>query len=172
MKPLTQRVSGTLYRKDDDIALCLDESGKALFLRFAMIMQGLEEHVFPSVLLDDWGREKDTLALYKWVYKEGQRYPRAEVFGFTALGEETQFFLRDIEIHWKWPCYVVPQKDAPIPAGTPITTVIQPNPQHIGEPKTIKRPAGLPWPLRRAKVQWWEANPATLTDFGFSIYAP
>lgn len=172
MKPLSQRFSGTLYRKGEVVALCLDEAGKAIFLRYGMVLQGVETHVFPSVLLDDWGREKTKLALYKWVYEEGQRYPRAEVFGFTALGEETQFFLRDVEIHWRWPCYAVSSRRDSIPAGTLIHTIITPNPTHTGEPQESKRPAGLPWPLRRADVQWWEANPATLTDFGYSIYAP
>lgn len=170
MKPLTQRVHGKVYVKEGEGALLLDEAMDLVYLRHALIVQGTQQHIFPAVALDDWGHERKTLALYDWIYEEGQRFPRAEVFGFDRTGAETQYFLRDLETYFKWPCYAYPEKGLSLPAGERIHTVLLPDPAHDGPPAQTKRPTHITGPLRRAAVEWQHANPHTLTTYGFIPY--
>ncbi|MCA9982085.1 MAG: hypothetical protein KDD89_14675, partial [Anaerolineales bacterium] len=57
---------------------------EAVFLRYALTEMGTERPIFPAVVLDDWGRENKQLGLYHWIREEGDMFPRAEVFGYTA----------------------------------------------------------------------------------------
>ena len=170
MKPITQQLPGRLYPKDNALALLLDDPAGVVYLRYALVVGGPERHVLPAVVLDDWGHELKTLDLYRWIDTEGQRFPRAELFGYEMNGAETQYFLRDLEIFFRYPCYVYPEPQAPVPAGILLQHVLQPDPTLPAGPQAGQSPASTPWPLHRANVQWWRANPHTLTDWGFTIY--
>ena len=62
--------------------ILLDESADKCYLAFTFLEQGTEREIFPESLLDDWGHEIKTLALYDWVLENGLHFPRAEIFGF------------------------------------------------------------------------------------------
>lgn len=170
MQPLTHPLTGTLYQRGTEVALLLDETASTIFLRYALITQGVEEHIFPAFLLDDWGNEKKGGSLYQWIYEEGQRFPRAEIFGFEQTGEETQCFLRELEIYFKLPTYAYPAVDSPVTAGVLLDYVLLPTDEPLETLERTSPPAELSWALRRARVDWWRVNPRKLPELGFAIY--
>ena len=167
MRAITHKVHGALYERNRRLALLLQEPGSALYLRFPFVTQGPEEPVFPAFILDDWGDERRTLELYQWTYEEGHRFPRANLFGFEADGRETQLFLRELELYFKYPCYVFPRRNAPVTGGARLNTILLPDPDYAGKPEKVVPPAALPWPFRRAAVRWRRVNPADLAAHGY-----
>ena len=172
MEPLTQPVHGTLYQQGETTGLLLEEAPARFFLRFAFVVQGTERLIFPALVLDDWGRERSSLSLYRWVFQEGQRFPRAEVFGFTKSGRETQIFLRDLEIFFKYPCYVYPGPTTPLGAGLRLNVVFIPTEEKTVSPEISEVPEEVSWPLRHAAVSWRRATAAALTAAGWEIWNP
>ena len=94
-KAVGQHVWGQLLwenpaAQDGRLALLLtnpkpeEESDASLILRFAFVTVGPEEHLFPSFLIDDWGGEVRSLALYGWVHENGNQFPRQK---FLALSK-------------------------------------------------------------------------------------
>jgi hypothetical protein len=168
MKPLTQRVRGQLFTQNNRLALLINQEADALYLRYALVVRGPENPIFPAFVMDDWGQERNTLDIYEWIAKEGQRFPRSDVFGYEMDGSETQYFLRALETFYKFPVFVYPQPELPVPAGMALSRVILPDTDYAGEPQRVPRPNHIPWPLRHANLTWWQANPETLADFGFT----
>ena len=167
MQPISHRVRGALFRRNGRLALLLDDEGEPFYLRFAFVTQGPEEPVFPAFLLDDWGGERGDLDVYQWAYEEGFRFPRANLFGFEADGRETQLFLRELELYFKYPCYVVPRRKTPVTEGARLDVILLPDPAHEGKPEKAEAPAELPWPLRRAAARWRRVNPSALQEQGY-----
>lgn len=95
-----------------------------LFLRFALVVQGVEWPLLPAFLLDDWGREQRRLSLLHWVYENGDHFPRAEIFGFWHKpGDgwvETQLFVRDLDLMSRWPVFAFSDPFAPPSQGVPV----------------------------------------------------
>ena len=153
MRPLTQRVEGALVeRENGTTGLRLAPGAGPVYVRYGLVMLGTERVVFPALALDDWGHERKTLALYRWIYEEGQRFPRAEVFGFTADGQETQIFLRDLEIFMNYSLFAYESEEAPVEAGLRVDVVLVPGEGETG--RLERAPAAIGWPLRHAAVQW------------------
>lgn len=172
MAPITKTVSGRVYTQGDQLALVLDSDDQAekKYLRFALPLQGVERPIFPAFVLDDWGKEIRGLALYDWLEQYGPQFPRAELFGFELTGRDTQHFLRDFELYFNYPCYLYANRHDPVPAGTPLTTILLPTPHHQGPPTPTKAPAGTPLPLRRAAVHWLLINPTNPLPAGFTPF--
>lgn len=168
MKAVKQRVAGRIFEVNGRYALLLQnarpepDDPHLLYLRWAFITLGAEEPIFPAILLDDWGSEITSLSLYNWIDEFGSRFPRAELFGFDAFGQETQLFLRELEPHSRWPCYAYPAAGTPVREGMLIEAILLPN-TSVTEPMKIKRPSWVELPLRRAQVQWWQVPPAIQT---------
>ena len=160
MKAVKQRVSGRIFEANGRYALLLQniqpdpEAKQLIYLRFAFITMGAEEHIFPGFLLDDWGNEIKSLELYNWVDEFAPQFPRAELFGVDESGQETQLFLRELEQYSKWPCYAYAAAETPIDEGCLVETILLPD-ETITEPVKIKRPSWVERPLQRARVQWW-----------------
>lgn len=173
MKAIREHVHGTLLTAGDRTALLLknsepeEETADSLFLRFAFVTQGPEEHLLPAFLLDDWGGEIKGLALYEWVAEFGPQFPRAELFGFMANGQAAQRFLREFELYVRLPCYAYPRKETPLTEGRIVEVILLPD-MNVLTPQKISRPSHLKRPLRSAKVSWWQVNPAT-TAFDFTL---
>jgi len=175
MKPITERQFGWLFRRGERLAfLPGDESApgaqagaRAVYLRYAYRLRGSEIPIFPGVLVDDWGQERRDLGLYRWVYEEGQRFPRTEIFGYERDGSETQVFLRALETFMTLPCFVYEKRSLPVDAGRQLYAVFLPDEHHQGEPARVAVPAEAGWPLRQAAVRWLRANPNTLGDAGW-----
>jgi hypothetical protein len=159
MRALYQLVNGRLYRSQQRNVLLLDQSLPLLTLRFAFAELDGEAHILPALLLDDWGKEVKTLALYEWVREFGPHFPRAELFGFYPDGREIQLFLRDLDLHGRHPGYVYEQPDAPLVTGSLLDAILIAGERQV--PQRIPRPAGLDPLLRQAQVSWWQVDPAS-----------
>lgn len=175
MKPITQRVVGKLIREKTNgrAALLLRELAAEegavdlVYLRYALVTRGPEDHIFPSFLLDDWGNEVRGLPLYQWVYEFGDQFPRGEIFGFERDGRETQVFLRELELYARLPCYAYATRDVALADGIVLTAVLLPDTaaaavQRIAPPEELERP------LRSARVTWWRVPPDS-GEFDFSL---
>ena len=171
MKAVKQRVAGQIFELNGRFALMLHnnhpepDARQLLYLRCAFITVGVEEPIFPAFLLDDWGNEIKSLELYNWVDEFAPQFPRAELFGFDASGQETQLFLRELEQYNQWPCYAYTAADTPIQEGVLVEAILLPD-ETVTEPVKIKRPSWVERPLRRARVQWWQIPPTLQTAVG------
>ena len=175
LKAVRQHIHGRLIQANGRSALLLMDpkpeatTDDSLYLRFALVVMGPEDHVFPGLLLDDWGHEIRGLDIYEFIRDHGDDFPRAEVFGFDPDGSETQLFLRSLELHVRWPCYVYTSADAPLPDGVRLHAVLLPT-DDVTAPQAIKKPnkETIKRPLRGAQVSWWQVPPDT-TTFDFAL---
>jgi hypothetical protein len=161
MKAVKLRVQGKILSANGRYALLLQnanperDASSLIYLRFAFITMGVEAHIFPSFLLDDWGSEIKSLELYNWIDEFAPQFPRAELFGFDESGQETQLFLRALEQYSKWPCYAYQGADTAVSAGSLIEAILLPD-DSVTEPVKMKRPTWVKLALRRAQVKWWQ----------------
>lgn len=174
-KAVGQRVSGQLLEEAGEngrLALLLmdpkpePDAADLLIMRFAFVLMGTEAHLFPSVLIDDWGSEVRGLALYEWVRENGNHFPRAEIFGFDRHGGSAQYFVRELELYAKLPAYVFPDRNTSLAEGKLLSAILLPD-ASVSAPTKIKRPSQLKRPFASARVTWWQV-PTTLTQFDFS----
>lgn len=157
MRPLTEALDGALVEREDGaVGLLLAEGAGRVYARYGLVVLGTERVVFPALALDDWGHERKTMGLYRWIYEEGQRFPRAEVFGFTEQGRETQIFLRDLEIFMKYPLFVYERGKTPVEDGRRVEVVMVTGEGKVG--RLEGAPAAIGWPLRHAAVHWERAS--------------
>ncbi len=171
MRPITEKQHGWLFRRGERLAFLpgnQDAPGaQPVYVRYAYRLRGTEVPIFPGLLVDDWGQERRDLGLYQWVYEEGQRFPRTEIFGYEQDGSETQVFLRALEIFMTLPCFAYEKRSLPVEAGRPLHAIFVPDEHHAGRPARIALPEETGWPLRHAAVRWLRANPASLADSGW-----
>ncbi|MDX1662340.1 MAG: hypothetical protein R3272_01010 [Candidatus Promineifilaceae bacterium] len=165
MQPITHQIQGRLVDEEAPVTLLLHEDEAPLFLRYAILEHGTDAPIFPALAIDDWGNERSGLALYTWLYREGDAFPRAEVFGFDRHGNEIQRFLRDLELFFRYPCFVYEDEAAPVADGQRVETILLPHPTRRGAvasagEKRNEPPPHVDWPLRHAAVSWrWVAPP-------------
>jgi hypothetical protein len=153
---LVENGRAALLLKD---ATATAETADSLYLGYAFVTQGPEEHILPAFVLDDWGHEIKSLQLYEWVAEHGDQFPRAEIFGFEPNGLATQCFLRQIELDSLLPCYAYRRQDTPLVEGLWLQAILLPD-ESVSAPQKTKRPPELKRPLSAAKVSWWRVNPA------------
>ena len=160
MRAVRQRVSGELLLQDKKNALVLQqqkplkESENLIYLRYALVTRGPGDHIFPAFVLDDWGKELGGQRLYQWIRENGDRFPRAEIFGFEQDGRETQAFLRGMELYARYPCYAYEADNLAVTEGHLLFAILLKD-ASVATPKQIKRPEELKLPLRAARVTWW-----------------
>ena len=166
MRTVQQRVQGKLIEDNGRYAILLqnpeprrEETEGILYLRYAYILHGVETAVFPIFLLDDWGNEVKRMAVYKWMAEYGEQFPRAEIFGFEMNGEETQYFVRDLELLEKPRCYAYARKEQAFYEGKRIEAILWPVAEAT-KPEKIKRPS-VKRPSKFAKLTWWQLPPHT-----------
>ena len=166
MKAVRQHVHGRLWQDNGRSALLLtdpkpaEQTAVSLYLRFALIVRGPEDHVLPALLLDDWGSEVRGLEIYRFIHEHGDEFPRAEVFGFDMDGSETQLFLRSLELSMRLPCYVYTSADEPLADGARLHAILLPTPG-VAQPQRLEGPPVdmFERPLRAARVSWWQVPP-------------
>lgn len=174
----TQKLFGRLLLNDkDQAAVVLSPEGveaHAVYLRYALTEMGTLRPLWPAFVLDDWGKERQGLAMYRWIRQEGDRFPRAEVFGFDDGWEEVQAFLRALELYVRYPCKVYPTAETPPQEGYWLKHVILPDETAVQAVSYKKLPANLPagftmpqTPLAQAKVTWWAIHPQQIATFEF-----
>lgn len=166
MKTIRYKFFGRFFATSSTLAVELvkkqEESAdlSPLFLRFALTLRGTESLFFPAFLLDDWGTEIGGLTLYQWLHEQGERFPRATVFGYEQGGAEGQLFVRELELGYKLPCFLYPTSHTPLVEGRVVDEVISAE-TTISKTGQIKPSAELPFALRHARVQW-KQPPQTL----------
>jgi hypothetical protein len=160
VKIVRQPITGIVLVDGEKAALRIDreESSAIVYLTYALVTQGPEYQIIPSVLLDDWGNEITGLKIYEWIRENGQSFTRAEVFGFSPSGAEVQYFLRDIELFGRYPAYVLSGEGDSIVAGTLLRAVLIPD-HRTGFAEKIPVPEEVEAPLREAQVEWWRVGP-------------
>lgn len=162
MKVVRQKVRGQIAEQDGFRALVLESDteseGPSLWLLYALVTMGKEEHIFPGLVLDDWGNEYKSLALYGWIRENGDRFPRAEVFGKDSNGEEAQLFVRVLELYATYPVYVDYEGSEELER---VHAFILPDRTYT-QPERITVPDHVDLPMREARVSWWRANPDQL----------
>lgn len=149
-----QEVHGFLLTAGERAALLLDPVADRVYLRYAFVERGSEQHILPESVLDDWGHELNTLSLFDWVLENGSQFPRAEVFGFTPNGADRQRFLRELDLASGLVCYVYDRPNSPIADGVAIEAVFSGDAQS-GIPRRTVRPSDVVAPLARTRVSWW-----------------
>lgn len=173
MKAISQHVHGKLLTRNGRFALLLLDSEPqtrttdSLDLRFAFVIMGREDPIFPASILDDWGKERRGVGVYTWVAECGEQFPRGEIFGFEQNGAETQCFLRALELYARYPLYAYTDRQQPIEEGKLVQTILRLD-TTIAVPTLVKRPPDLKRPLSHARVHWWLVPP-NLTQFDFAL---
>lgn len=163
MRAISQRVQGEVIEQNGKRVLALRDAKPdkdapgLLYLRYALVRQGTEKHIFPAFLLDDWGAEIKGLKLYAWFKEHAEAFPRAELFGFEANGRQTQAFLREFEIYFKFPCYAYRARSDGVEKGQQLDAIVLGDPS-VSEPTRVERPSShnIIYPLRHAAVHWWQ----------------
>lgn len=155
MKAIKQKVNGYILAGSEGV-MVLDDTAAPIYLSYAFVTLGPEDHILPAFLLDDWGSEKKGLSLYSWVEKNGLYFPRAEIFGFTPTGTKTQIFLRELDLVLKYRCYAYPTAETLQEDGRLIEKIFLPD-NSLTEPIPAKRPANAPRLLSKSAVQWFSS---------------
>lgn len=174
MRAVGQRIAGRLLEQHNQIGLIVYDfkpveiPANLVILRFAFVTRGPGggDHIFPAFILDDWGREIGSLKLYRWVRENGERFPRAEIFGYEQDGRETQCFVRELELYATLPCYAFLSPEQQIPEGRLISAIFLPD-SSVEEVQRISKPAEVRRPLRSARVTWWQ-TPENFTTIDLS----
>ncbi len=162
MKVVRQRIRGQIAEQEGFRVLVVDRDteseGPFVWLTYALVTMGKEEHILPGLVLDDWGNEFKSLELYGWIRENGDRFPRAEVFGTDVEGEDVQLFVRVLELHATYPTYVDYEgSEGPERVHA---FVLPGDPGQ--EPQRIAVPEQVDLPMRDARVIWWRADPTQL----------
>ena len=167
-KPIRHKVKGRLFLDTAQNGLLwLDETAAGhVYLRYALVTIGREDEIFPALLLDDWGNEMRKLDIYRWIREEGDRFPRAELFGYDRQGQEEQCFLREMELHLRLPCYAYLDAEASLAAGVRLGNVMLPRSDLLA-PERIKLPESIAPPLRYARLHWWQGPPTGPAQLGY-----
>jgi hypothetical protein len=175
MKPAQQHIHGQLVTENGRSALYLlnaepeTKTAVSLYLRYAVVVHGPDDHVLPAILLDDWGKETRGLKIYEFLRLHGAEYPRAEIFGFDMDGSEAQLFVRSLELYGRLPCYAYTDVNTPLDTGMLLTAILLPDAE-TSEVVRVEKASemGVKRPLRSAQVSWWRVPPS-ITSFDFSL---
>lgn len=167
MKLIKEEFFATLIQDEQKHALLLSPvaEGSTVQVAYALVTLGPRHHILPSVLLDDWGNEVGGIKLYRWINKNGDRFPRAEVFGVNPLGVPTQIFLRDIELFEQYPVYMIDADEEGDNPGSLVQAVLLVDPD-VPAPVPTEPPTDLESPLCQGQVVWWRI-PSLPADLAF-----
>ena len=175
MKAAQQHIHGKLITENGRSALLLldaeptAKTDDSLYLRYAIVVRGPEDHVLPAILLDDWGKETRGLKIYEFLREHGDEFPRAEIFGFDMDGSETQLFVRSLELYSRLPVYAYTNVNVPLADGVLLDAILLPDAETDRVVRLEKaKDSGVKRPLRSAQVSWWRVPPST-TMFDFSL---
>lgn len=161
MRVITEKIAGTIVEDGPLHALRLDVaegSGAFVYLAYALVTLGPEEHVFPCLVLDDWGKEMNTLQVYEWMRENGNHFPRADIFAVGIEGDERQHFLREFELYARYPVYALPTRSSAITDAVRIRAMLVTD-ATVATPAKIARPSEITGPLANARVTWWLVPP-------------
>jgi len=92
------QVTGELLRNSTGTALNLAQGQAEFGLYLAYQRHAGTELFIPESALDDWGNERTGIALHKWIQRQGDSFPRAELFGFSYSAGQEQLFMRELDL--------------------------------------------------------------------------
>jgi hypothetical protein len=164
VRVIQQRLLARLIRGPELAVLWPDDGAAPLYLRFGLPELEREGFIFPSLLLDDWGREISNLSLYDWIQANGDQFPRAELFGLSRAGHSEQRFLRELDLSARLACVAAVNPGAPMASCATVGAIALSDPtateiQHVG-------PLWREGPIGRAAVSWWRAPAGAEVDIG------
>lgn len=161
MSSICQAIRGTLISEKQRTALSLDPDGQELCLRYALITRETESLILPEVVLDDWGHERRTLELYRWIHDNGHYFPRAEVFGQDPKGKKQQYFLRELDLMARYPCFAYDSRSMLVRNGRQIEFIIEVV-EDTGVYETGADSSNYDWPMSNAAVLWCRVSTEAL----------
>lgn len=168
MAALAQSVHGELLSSSRSGALVIDHSYSKVLLRYALPQLGSDELVFPEIVLDDWGHERKNLPLYRWIYENGFQFPRAELFGYDINGHERQYFLRELDLQSKYPCFGYAENDTPLSEGIELSFIVIVR-EDSSQSEHLEAGSEIDWPMRNAAVEWWQETLGGVTKLVESL---
>lgn len=136
-------------------AIVLQEGPNPIWVSLAFVERESAELILPASILDDWGREITSLDLYHWVSKNGEQFPRAEIFGVRPNGIPVQRFLREIDLTATLPCYACDNFKEALASMVQVDSVFIINAE-IEEAERISPPEHISFPFRSIKAHWWQ----------------
>ncbi len=154
---LFQSINGELVSQDGIAALLLEPSFEQVYLRYMLLVIGSEELFVPELLLDDWGHEIKTLDLYRWIQKNGDQFPRAELFGYSLDGEKRQYFIRELDLVELYPCYGFQDPGSSLTDGLVIEHFVMCDKDSV-VPHRSEASSDFVGPMINASVIWWRVN--------------
>ncbi len=108
MNVITEKIAAELIEDNDLHAIrLLDDDKQSIYLAYALVTLGREEHVFPCSVMDDWGKEMTGLQAYEWMRENGNHFPRADILAVGLAGDERQHFLREFDLYVRYPVYAL-----------------------------------------------------------------
>ena len=162
-----KRISQKSFSKKSG-ALVIDPARGKVLLRYAFVQLGTDELVFPEFVLDDWGHERENLLLYRWVNENGYQFPRAELFGYDINGQEQQYFLRELDLQSKYPCFGYADHDTPLEEGIELSFIVIVR-EDLSQAELLKIGSEFDRPLRNAAVNWWQGSPGGAVKLAESL---
>lgn len=103
----------------------------------------LEKHhrsIVPGLLALDYGDVMTGERAWEFIYKRGARYPRADVIGYTDLGEDEMMPLKTLDIDVPPQVLAYTDADATIPLGAVVAVIV---------PETVELPPHMAKHLTR-----------------------
>lgn len=155
MSEVRSKLRAQLITANDRTAIILDDSAPPIWVSFAFVERETEKFILPESILDDWGREISSLALYHWVSENGQQFPRAEIFGIRPNGKHVQRFLREIDLTAKYPCFARKNAKESLESMMLVDLVLIRD-EAIYRAKRIDPPAHIPYPFSQIEADWWQ----------------
>jgi len=150
----TVRLDQILPKRDEPLPAGSDR----LWLRFGFAFRGTENPLLPSFVKNDTGEEEHRLRFLEWVYNDGDRYPRSEIFGYELDHKgnwvDMQCFIRELELSHRFYTWVVDDLKGGPGDGLRVDRlgIVQ---DGITEPMRVKRPADWLLPLKRSQATCW-----------------
>lgn len=171
----TQKIFGRYWVNDKGQATLIlapeEDESQVVYLRYALTEMGTLRPLWPAFVLDDWGNERKGLKMYQWIREEGERFPRAEVFGFDSEWKEVQEFLRALELYVPYPCALYDNPEKLLHEGMRVKHIVLPDQTAVKPLSSKRKPqtmpaklAPIPFPLTLAQATWWRVHPEQLAD--------
>jgi hypothetical protein len=162
-------VTGRLFTNGEQTALLLSHEGDRHLLRLGYIFRGSEEIFLPETLLDDWGHEVRGVELYRWVKKNAEHFPRAELFGHDLTGQTVQCFMREIDLTARFGCYIYRHATDELSDGVALEAILV-LAEDAEQRAVNEAPPNVSFPLRQADVKWGVVGSSLAQKPGYDFY--
>ncbi len=168
MSEILSKLRARLVMIADKHAILLEAEASPIWVSFAFVERESEELILPESLLDDWGREIKSFAVYQWIKENGQQFPRAEIFGYRSNGDRVQRFLREIDLTAAYRCFAKRRSEESL-ASMSLVELVLIQDETNGPIGRISPPHNLPYPLPQINADWWKVSGNDIAVFEKAI---